>query len=178
MGPLSPCLQKNWVKYCVTFEVSDVKILVTFLGKTFTPANNWKRLKGKNPEGKNFRKLLRRKPYSAKISKIFRNTTKSSKNDIFYLLRNLLKYLPRRCFLPRSFQKFLPFAFLPSGSFQNKALNISGRVSGINLEKISTNIRFKFRAIFAKTSFSRSAVMTLLQITLYRAVPSAGLSCC
>ena len=38
----------------------------------------WKRLKGKNPEGKNFRKLLRRKQSSAKISKISRNTIKSS----------------------------------------------------------------------------------------------------
>ena len=35
-----------------------------------------------------------------------------------YLLRNLLKYLLRTVFLPRSFQKFLPFAFLPSGSFR------------------------------------------------------------
>ena len=51
----------------------------------------WKRLKGKNPEGKNFRKLLRRKQSSAKISKISRNTLKSSKSDIFYLLRNLLR---------------------------------------------------------------------------------------
>ena len=42
------------------------------------PAEIWKRLKGKNPEGKNFRKLLRRKQSSAKISKISRNTIKSS----------------------------------------------------------------------------------------------------
>ena len=54
-----------------------------------------KRLKGKNPEGKNFRTLLRRKQSSAKISKISRYTLKSSKSDIFYLLRNLLKYLLR-----------------------------------------------------------------------------------
>ena len=78
----------------------------------------WKRLKGKHPEGKNFRKLLRRKQSSAKISKISRNTLKPSKSDIFYLLRNLLKYLLRTFFLPQSFQKFLPFAFLPSGSFR------------------------------------------------------------
>ena len=78
----------------------------------------WKRLQGKNPEGKSFRKLLRRKQSSAKISKISRNTIKSSKSDIFYLLRNLLKYLLRTFFLPRSFQKFLPFTFLPSGSFR------------------------------------------------------------
>ena len=39
----------------------------------------WKRLKGKNPEGKNFRKLLRRKQSSANVSKISRNTIKSSK---------------------------------------------------------------------------------------------------
>ena len=76
----------------------------------------WKRLKGKDPEGKNFRKPLRRKQSSAKISKISRNALKSSKSDIFYLLKNLLKYLLRTFFLPRSFQKFLPFASLPSGS--------------------------------------------------------------
>ena len=40
----------------------------------FPAAFLWKRLKGKNPEGKNFRKLLRRKQSSAKISKISRNT--------------------------------------------------------------------------------------------------------
>ena len=84
----------------------------------FIMAFIWKRLKGKNPEGKNFRKLLRRKQSSAKISKISRYAIKSSKSDIFYLLRNLLKYLLRTFFLPRSFQKFLPFAFLPSGSFR------------------------------------------------------------
>ena len=39
---------------------------------------HWKRLKGKNPEGKNFRKLRRRKQSSAKISQISRNTLKSS----------------------------------------------------------------------------------------------------
>ena len=38
----------------------------------------WKRLKGKNPESKNFRKLLRRKQSSAKISKISRNGIKAS----------------------------------------------------------------------------------------------------
>ena len=51
----------------------------------------WTRLKGKNPEGKNFRKLLRRKQSSAKISKTSRNTLKSSKSDILYLLRNLVR---------------------------------------------------------------------------------------
>ena len=67
----------------------------------------WKRLKGKNPEGKNFRKLLRRKQSSAKISKISRNTRKSSKSDIFYLLRNLLKYLPRTFFSSAKFSEVL-----------------------------------------------------------------------
>ena len=66
---------------------------------------NWKRLKGKNPEGKNFRKLLRRKQSSAKISKISRNTIKSSKNDIFDLLRNLLKYLLRTFFSSAKFSE-------------------------------------------------------------------------
>ena len=85
--------------------------------RTFSPGL-WKRLKGNNPEGKNFRKLLRRKRSSAKSSRISRNTLKSNKNDIFYLLWNPLKYLLRTFFLPRSFQKFLPFAFLPSGPFR------------------------------------------------------------
>ena len=74
---------------------------------------NWKQLKGKNSEGKNFRKLLGRKQSSAKISKISRNPRKSSENAIFYLLTNLLKYLLRTLFLPRSSQKCLPFAFYP-----------------------------------------------------------------
>ena len=65
----------------------------------------WKRLKGKNPEGKNFRKLLRRKQSSAKISKISRNTLKSSKGDFFYLLRNLLKYLLRTFFSSAKFSE-------------------------------------------------------------------------
>ena len=63
------------------------------LGTFWKSPKAWKRLKGRNPEGKNFRKLLRRKQSSAKISKISRNTLKSSKSDIFYLLRNLLRYL-------------------------------------------------------------------------------------
>ena len=75
----------------------------------------WKRLKGKNPEGKDFQKLFRRKQSSAKIS---RNCLKSSKSDILHLLRNLLRYLQRTFFVPRNFQMFLPFAFLPSGSFR------------------------------------------------------------
>ena len=65
----------------------------------------WKGLQGKNPEGKNFRKLLRRKQSSAKISKISRNTLKSSKSDIFYLLRNLLKYLLRTFFSSAKFSE-------------------------------------------------------------------------
>ena len=68
-------------------------------------------LKGKNPEGKDFRKLLRRKQSSAKISKISRNDLKASKSEVFYLLGNLSKYVLRTFFLPRSFQKCLPFAF-------------------------------------------------------------------
>ena len=66
---------------------------------------HWKRLKGKNPEGKNFRKLLRRKQSSAKISKISRNTINSSKSEIFYLLRNLLKYLLRTFFSSAKFSE-------------------------------------------------------------------------
>ena len=66
---------------------------------------NWKRLKGKNPEGKNFRKLLRRKLSSAEISRISRNTIKSSQSDIFYLQRNLLKYLLRTFFSSAKFSE-------------------------------------------------------------------------
>ena len=73
----------------------------------------WKRPKGKNQEGKNFLKLLRRKQSSAKISKI---------SDIFYPLKDLLKHLLQIFFSPRSFQKFLPLAFLPSGSFRQTLL--------------------------------------------------------
>ena len=72
----------------------------------------WKRLKGKNPEGKNFRKHLRRKLWSAKISKIARNTLKSSQSDIFDLLRNLLKYL-LRFFFREIFRSFRPLHFDP-----------------------------------------------------------------
>ena len=75
----------------------------------------WKRLEGKNPEGKNFRKLLRRKQSSAKISKISRNTLnlKSSKRDILYLLRNLLKYLSRPFFFRRAFRNVCLCVFDP-----------------------------------------------------------------
>ena len=77
-------------------------------------ASAWKRLKGKNPEGKNFRKLLRRKQPSAKIAKIYSKYSKfQCKSDIFNLLRDLLKYLPRTFFLPRSFQNFFPLRFYP-----------------------------------------------------------------
>ena len=61
----------------------------------------WKRLKGKNPEGKHFRKLLRRKQSSARILMISRNTLKSNRtcrSDICYLLRDLLTCLLRPCF--------------------------------------------------------------------------------
>ena len=71
----------------------------------FVTHGYWKWLKGKNPEGKNFRKLLRRKQSSAKISKISRNTFKTSKSDIFYLLRNLLKYLLRFFFSSAKFSE-------------------------------------------------------------------------
>ena len=74
-------------------------------------------LRVKTQSVKKIRKLLRRKQSSAKISKISGNTFKSIQSDIFYLLRNLLEISSANNFvLPRSFQKFLPFAFLlPSG---------------------------------------------------------------
>ena len=95
----------------------------------------WKRLKGKYPEAKNFRKLLKRKQSSAKISKISRNTFKSRKSDIFYLLGNLLKYLLRTFYLPRNFQKFLSSGFLDfrsHGKISNKgSIGNSQRISNI-----------------------------------------------
>ena len=75
----------------------------------------WKRLKGKNPEGKNFRKLLRRKQSSAKD---FEDIQKYYKIQQKVRSEKSSEYLLRTFFLPRSFQKFLPFAFLPSGSFR------------------------------------------------------------
>ena len=45
--------------------------------------------KSKNPEGKNFRKPPRRKQSSAKISKISRNTIKSSKSEIWEIFWNI-----------------------------------------------------------------------------------------
>ena len=83
------------------------------LGRRKAPRAFWKRLKGKNPEGKNFRKLLRRKQSSAKISKISRNTLKSSKIDIFYLLRNLLKYLLRTIFSSAKFSEVFTLSVFP-----------------------------------------------------------------
>ena len=81
---------------------------------------NWKRLKGKNPGGKNFRKLLRRKQSSAKISKVSRNTLKSSKSDIFYLLRNLLKYLLRTFFSSAKFSEVFTLCVFTLWLFPNE----------------------------------------------------------
>ena len=77
-------------------------------------------------EDKNFRKLLGRKQSSANISRISRNTLKSSKSDIFYLLKKLLKHLLRtfsqqkgpaevQCefFSPNSGVNFLMWIFQP-----------------------------------------------------------------
>ena len=109
---------------------------------------SWKRLKGKNPEGKNFRKLLRRKQSSAKISKISRNTIKSSKSDIFYLLRKSSEISSANCFfLLRSLQKFLPFAFLPSGSFRKP-------LESLNSLEPSRRWTFLKRPLFQKTPFA------------------------
>ena len=90
----------------------------------------WKRLKGKNPEGKNFRKLLRRKQSSAKISKISRNTIKSSKSDIFYLLRNLLKYLLRTFFSSTKFSEVFTLCVFTLWLFPTCFLGHSGDTSG------------------------------------------------
>ena len=81
---------------------------------------NWKRLKGKNPEGKNFQKLLRTKQSSAKISKISRNTLKTSKSDIFYLLRNLLKYLLRTFFSSAKFSEVFALCVFTLWLFLNE----------------------------------------------------------
>ena len=48
---------------------------------------------------------IRRKQSSAKISEISRTTIKTSKSDIFYLLRNLLKYLLRTFFSSAKFSE-------------------------------------------------------------------------
>ena len=71
----------------------------------------WKRLKGKNQTlrtSENFSEESNLPQRFEDIQKYF----KSSKSDIFYLLRNLLKYLLRTFFFREKFsQKFLPFAF-------------------------------------------------------------------
>ena len=90
------------------------------------PGNqSWKRLKGKNPEGKNFRRLLRRKQSSAKISKISRTTLKSGKRDIFYLLRNLLKYLPRTFFSSAKFSEVFTLCVFTLWLFPTKQWRIA-----------------------------------------------------
>ena len=78
------------------------------------PRGNFNLAVMKNPEGKNFQKLLRRKQSSAKISKISRNTIKSSKDDIFCHLKIFLKYLLRTFFSSRAvFKSFYPLSFHP-----------------------------------------------------------------
>ena len=89
----------------------------------------WKRLKGENPEGKYFWVKTQRVNTSENFSeesnlpRRFRrypeNSIKSSKRYIFYLLRNLLKYLLRTFFSSAKFSEvFYPLRFLPSGSFR------------------------------------------------------------
>ena len=82
-----------------------------------SPEQSWKRLEGKNPQGKNFRKLLRSKQSSAKISKISRHTLKSSESDMLLSSEKSSETSSANIFL-RSLPKFLPFAFVPSGSFR------------------------------------------------------------
>ena len=108
----------------------------------------WKRLKGKNPEGKNFRELLRRKQSSAKISKISRNTLKSSEGDLFYLLRNLLKYLLRTFFLPRSFWEKLNRGVSKPGCFplfSGMVQIVSRTLSGLFLVGADNRLRKRKR---------------------------------
>ena len=85
--------------------------------------------KGKNPEGKNFRKLLRRKQSSAKISKISRNTIKSSvkvrsEKSSEISSANIFSF-------PRSFQRFLPFAFFYPLALSDQKIKTRPNVSGI-----------------------------------------------
>ena len=125
--PLPVCLHKDglciallppWIiqqraKECVRL-CADCLLQPCLLSEQDAGAQNWKRLKGKNREGKNSRKPLRRKQSSTKISRISRNTLKSSKSDIVYLLRNLLKYLLRTFFFFREvFRSFCPLRFYP-----------------------------------------------------------------
>ena len=119
-------------------------------------STNWKRLKGKNPEGKNFRKLLRRKQSSAKISKISRNTLKSSKSEIWETFWNIFC---EHFFLPRSFQKFLPFAFLPSGSFRTKLE--SKRRWRFRLEVGKTTPKINTIAQWCPLTYVRRSVMSI-----------------
>ena len=105
--------------------------------RTFCPAtlSVWKRLKAENPEGKNFRKLLRRKQSSAKISKISRNTLKASESDIFYLMKHLLKYL-LRTFCRAIFRSFCSLHLYPL-ALSERCLEISLPV-GMNLTQSFT----------------------------------------
>ena len=61
-------------------------LLVSARWKLTKTCASWKRLKGKNQEGRHFGKLLRRKQSSAKISKISRDALESSEGVIVYLL--------------------------------------------------------------------------------------------
>ena len=114
LGPFSESLQSAFARVCVR---SFACVRLRLQTPPFITPPFWKRLKDKNPEGANFRNLLRRKQSAAKISKTCRHTLNPNKSDIIYLLRNLLKYLPQTSFLSRSFQKFLLFAFCPLALF-------------------------------------------------------------
>ena len=108
LGPLRPSVRHPTTSLRCLRECPDLFLFAPFSSDCQTllqVTDNWKRLKGQNPEGKNFRKLLRRKQSSAKISKISRNTIKSSKSDIFYLPRNLLNYLLRTFFSSAKFSE-------------------------------------------------------------------------
>ena len=125
---LCPSYHRNKAQKCPGLFATNFAALLTrqpvpakpkFHKVCHSAEHSWKRLKGQNPERKNLRKLLRRKQSSAKIPKISRITlTSSKKSDIFYLLRNLPKYLLRTIFFFREvFRSFYPLRFYPLALF-------------------------------------------------------------
>ena len=78
-----------------------------------TPPFSGNGFRVKIQRAKTSEKLLRRKQSSAKISKISRITLKSSQNDIFDLLRNLLKYLLRTFFSSAKFSEVFTLCVCP-----------------------------------------------------------------
>ena len=171
-GPFNepPDSEKQWkLKSCCPHPLPENQLLfpVEFL--------TWKRLKGKNAEVKHFRKLQRRKQSSMKISKISRNTLNSSVKvissifweifwNIFYELLVLL----------RSFQKFLPFAFLPSGSFWLTKAFIHWMPCPPSVKSASVSVHWFLlrRILFSKVAFKDERIIDSLTRHRFQSFPS------